>query len=97
MTAFQSARDAKEFLIGRIVEEATCENIRFQKSNGRCFTSRKRIGPSQTGHWFLKNSTANIAKTNTKRKSHAWLKERQFVIANNLRSNMTCGGTRYGF
>ena len=27
MTAFQSARDAKEFLIGRIVEEAKRENI----------------------------------------------------------------------
>jgi hypothetical protein len=46
MTAFQSARDAKEFLIARIVEEAKRENIPLSE------VERKMLYFSET-HWTL--------------------------------------------
>ena len=46
MTAFQSARDAKEFLIARIVEEAKCENIPLLE------VERKMLYFSEM-HWTL--------------------------------------------
>src|SRR5579864_4782799 len=46
MTAFQSARDAKEFLIARIVEEARRENIPLSE------VERKMLYFSET-HWTL--------------------------------------------
>lgn len=46
MTAFQSARDAKEFLVARIVEEAKRENIPLSE------IERKMLYFSET-HWTL--------------------------------------------
>ena len=46
MTTFQSARDAKEFLTARIVEEAKRENISLSE------VERKMLYFSET-HWTL--------------------------------------------
>jgi hypothetical protein len=51
MTAFQSARDAKEFLIARIVEEAKRENIPLSE------VERKMLYFSET-HWTLPDITS---------------------------------------
>jgi hypothetical protein len=51
MTAFQSARDAKEFLIARIVEEARRESIPLSE------VERKMLYFSET-HWTLPDITS---------------------------------------